>query len=50
MLIHIGHVRNNPEYLQEIIAKTNAQQPDVIVLTGDDIMQNLHWMKNILNP
>lgn len=28
--IHIGHFRNNPEYLQEIIAKTNAQQPDVI--------------------
>ncbi|MGJ1537863.1 metallophosphoesterase [Sphingobacterium multivorum] len=35
--IHIGHFRNNPEYLQEIIAKTNAQQPDVIFLTGDYI-------------
>ncbi|PVX49861.1 hypothetical protein C7377_1499 [Balneicella halophila] len=33
--IHIGHFRSNPEYLNEIIEKTNAQNPDIIFFTGD---------------
>lgn len=33
--IHIGHFRSNPEYLNEIVEKTNAQRPDIIFFTGD---------------
>ncbi|WP_044210123.1 metallophosphoesterase [Flammeovirga sp. OC4] len=32
--IHIGHFRTNG-FLQEIIEKTNAQNPDVVLITGD---------------
>ncbi|PVX49859.1 hypothetical protein C7377_1497 [Balneicella halophila] len=33
--IHIGRFRSNAEYLQEIIDKTNALNPDIIFFTGD---------------
>lgn len=32
--VHIGHFRTNG-FLQEIVDKTNAQNPDVVFLTGD---------------
>ncbi|MFA6088371.1 MAG: metallophosphoesterase [Candidatus Woesearchaeota archaeon] len=32
--IHIGTI-NNDEYLQKVVDKTNAQNPDIVLITGD---------------
>lgn len=40
--IHIGSWQSNPEAIQELVDKVNAQKPDVIVFTGDLVNQQSH--------
>ena len=47
--IHIGHFRTNG-FLQNIINKTNAQDPDVIFLTGDYLDSKYALNKKYFEP
>lgn len=47
--IHIGHFRTNG-FLQNIISKTNAQDPDVIFLTGDYLDSKYALNKKYFEP
>ncbi|MDV7187930.1 metallophosphoesterase [Lutibacter sp. TH_r2] len=47
--IHIGHFRTNG-FLQKIISKTNAQNPDVIFLTGDYLDSKYALNKKYFEP
>lgn len=47
--IHIGHFRTNG-FLQKIIDKTNAQNPDVIFLTGDYLDSKYALDKKYFEP
>lgn len=47
--IHIGHFRTNG-FLQKLINKTNAQNPDVIFLTGDYLDSKYALNKKYFEP
>ncbi len=40
--LHLGSWANNPEAIQRLVDMTNAQQPDLIVFTGDLVNQQSH--------
>lgn len=46
---HIGHHRGR-EYLQALVAATNEQRPDVVVITGDLLDSNVAIRDRMLTP
>ena len=47
--IHIGHFRG-PKFLQQIVNKTNSQNPDIVVITGDMFDGSIRLNEKVLNP
>ncbi len=47
--IHIGHFRGE-KFLQQIVDKTNREQPDIIVITGDLFDGKIRIKESVLQP
>jgi len=47
--IHIGHFRG-PKFLKQVVDKTNLQNPDIVVITGDLFDGSIRLNEKVLAP